>query len=519
MIIIPDKEKLRARGQEKMRLWRSNWPMFAHDILGSRLDTEQEDILYSIQTEKRVSVVSGTARGKDFVAANAGMCFLYLTPKWNERNELIENTKVALTAPTDRQVKDIMMPEISRLYNKAKNRGVVLPGKLLTYGIRTPYEEWFLTGFKADENNHEAWSGFHAVNTMFLVTEASGMNESIFDAIEGNMQGNSRMALFFNFNSPVGYAARSQRSERWVKHRLNSLTAPNVVEKKIVIPGQVDYEWVKDKLELWAIPIEDHERKDELDDFQFEGQWYRPEDLCRIKVLGKAPKVADDVLIPLQWVEVAQQRWQINYSKSATLKLGTDVAGMGRDCTVHCYRYGNYVERFDKHNSGGRADHMAVAGKIRQVLDMNYDSKASIDTIGEGAGVYSRLVELGYEKRIASCKFSKWPEHLSRDKFTDVTGQRQFANHRAYLFWAVRDWLDPKNGNNPMLPPGGTLANEASQIRYRMRSDGKIEIEPKEDIKKRLGHSPDEFESLVNTFYPFPTVSTISEADLERSFE
>ena len=49
-----------------------------------------------------------------------------------------------------------------------------------------------------DENNTEAWSGFHAVNTMFVVTEASGLSEAVFNAIEGNLQGNSRLLLVFN---------------------------------------------------------------------------------------------------------------------------------------------------------------------------------------------------------------------------------------------------------------------------------------------------------------------------------
>lgn len=78
------------------------------------------------------------------------------------------------------------MPEISRLFNRAKARGVELIGKLNAYDIRTNNDEWFLTGFKADEHNHEAWSGFHAVHTMFVVTEATGIGDDTFAAIEGD---------------------------------------------------------------------------------------------------------------------------------------------------------------------------------------------------------------------------------------------------------------------------------------------------------------------------------------------
>lgn len=499
----------RRRGIALMNSWRADWNKFVRDVLGVKLDSEQQAILSSVQFNPRTSVASGTARGKDFVAACAAVSFLYLTPRWNEKRELIENTKVALTAPTDRQVKNIMMPEVSRLFNRAKARGVQLPGKLNAYDIRTDSEEWFLTGFKADEHNHEAWSGFHAVHTMFVVTEASGISDDTFSAIEGNLQGDSRILIVFNPNTTVGYAARSQKSARWHRFRLNSLTAPNVQEKRIIIPGQVDYAWVTDKLEQWCSIIPPEEAKESENDFEFEGLWYRPTDLFRKKVLGEFPKVDEDVLIPQKWIELAQERWQkYHLSSHNDCIIGVDVAGMGRDCSVKCYRYGDYVERFDKHNSGGKAEHMKIVGQIVNEMRSHSGISASIDTIGEGAGVYSRLLEMCDESGgklndngVVSCKYSEAAKNGSAE-LTDVTGQYTFANMRAYLFWAVRDWLNPDNGSNAMLPPGGTLIEEATEIKWSFLSNGKIIIEPKEDIKERLGHSTDEFDALANTFHP-----------------
>lgn len=514
--MVDQEKKIKAKAFSLLNGWRNDWNMFVRDALGVKLDKEQQEILTSVQYNSRTSVASGTARGKDFVSACAALSFLYLTPRWNKSGELIANTKVALTAPSERQVKNIMMPEISRLFNRARRKGVILPGKLNSYDIRTESEEWFLTGFKADDTNHEAWSGFHAVNTMFVVTEASGMSDSTFEAIEGNLQGNSRILLVFNPNTTIGYAAKSQREPRWNKFRLNSLTAPNVVEKKIVIPGQVDYEWVIDKLQNWCTPIQAHEYKAEMDDFIFEGQWYRPEDLFRKKVLGKFPKVSEDVLIPQQWIEEAQQRWiECKNKGEGTLILGVDVAGMGRDSSVLCPRRGNYVKPIEKHNSGGQADHMQVAGKIKSFMDAFPDSFSSIDTIGEGAGVYSRLVEQGYEDRTVSCKYSEGAKSDYGDDLTDITGQFKFANMRAYLFWAVRDWLNPKNKTGAMLPPGDGLTQEATEIRWHFLSNGKIIIEPKEDIKKRLGRSTDEFDALANTFYPHNKDNIFDASDLD----
>lgn len=494
------------QGKQTIQSWRDDWCKLAREAFGVRLDKEQEDILSSVQHNKRTSVASGTARGKDFVAAVASLCFLYMTPRWNKKGEMTENTKVALTAPTERQIGNIMMPEIARLFNQAQRRGVNLPGRLLSSGIRTDWEEWFLTGFKADEHNHEAWTGFHAVNTMFAITEASGVPDSVFDAIEGNLQGNSRILLVFNPNVSTGYAARSQRSEKWNQFRLNSLTAPNVVEKENIIPGQVDYEWIVDKIENWCMPIPESDVRIEEDDFFFENKWYRPEDLFRVKVLGKFPKIGEDVLIPRQWIELAQERWKTYVGakppKDEPLTAGQDVAGMGRDSSVRCYRYGHWVDNFKKHHSGGRADHMRIAGEIQVITDNDPNAKAFIDTIGEGAGVYSRLVELGKENSCISAKASESAKDRRNNDITDITGQYKFVNMRSLMSWRVREWLDPKNNTGAMLPPSKTLLEEATEIKWEFRSDGKILIEPKEKIRERIGRSPDEFDALALTFYP-----------------
>lgn len=515
------KDIIRQKGLGLIDAWRADWNKFVHEAFGVYLDPEQQAILSSVQHNRRTSVASGTARGKDFVAACAAMSFLYLTPRWrrnaNGEVELAENTKVALTGPTDRQVKNIMMPEISRLYNRAKARGILLPGRLTTADIRTDYAEWFLTGFKADEHNHEAWSGFHAVHTMFVVTEATGIGDDTFAAIEGNLQGDSRILLVFNPNTTIGYAAKSQKGDRWTRFSLNNLTAPNVVEKRIVIPGQVDYEWVVDKVENWCTPIDESDVLVEMDDFEFEGRWYRPEDYFRKKVLGKFPKVADDVLIPEQWLELAHERWKQANGREPlgndTRILGVDVAGMGRDNTCFCERKGAWVAPFQTHNSGGAADHMGIAGKIAAYRRRHIEAYVSIDTIGEGAGVYSRCIELDKEQFIISCKYSEAAKARSGRDLTDITGQYKFLNMRAYLFWCVRDWLNPRNNTGAILPPDAQFDEEATSIRFDFKSNGSIFIEPKEDIKQRIGRSPDKFDALANTFYPIRNRQPI---DLDR---
>lgn len=483
------------KAQKYMQLWREDWNRFCYDVLKARLDKEQRAIIESVQVNPMTAVASGTARGKDFVSACACLCFFYLTPKFDKAGNLISNTKVAMTAPTGRQVQNIMTPEVRRLFRNAK----FLPGRLVADDIRTGYEEWFLTGFKASDDATEAWSGFHAANVMFSVTEASGISETTFNAIEGNLQGNSRLLIVYNPNVTTGYAANAMKSDRFKKFRLSSLNAENVIAKKEIIPGQVNYEWVKDKVENWCSPILDSDFNEGEGDFKWEGGLYRPNDLFRVKVLGMFPKVSEDCLIPLEWIEIANRRWQEyqeeGYQSEKSPLIGADVAGMGRDDSVLCPRYGNYVPEWIVHQSGGKADHMHVAGLIKQCM-IRKGSKAFIDTIGEGAGVYSRLIEQG-TKGVYSCKFSESAKNLH-----DVTGQYSFANMRAYLYWAVRDWLNPKNNFMPALPPDGKFSEEATAIKWKFQSDGVIYIEPKDDIKKKIKRSPDRIDALANTFYP-----------------
>lgn len=477
--------------------WKQDWNKFAFDVLKANLDPQQQEILAAVQVSKMVSVCSGTARGKDYVAAVAALCFFYLTPEF-DGDELVANTKVALTAPSGRQISNIMYPEIMRLFDNAK----ILYGRPVANDIRTDWKEWFLTGFKADEYNHEAWTGFHAVNTMFVVTEASGIPDGIFSAIEGNLQGNSKLLLVFNPNVSTGYAAESQRSPRFKKFRLDDLNAPNVLQKEMLIPGQVDYEWVKDKVDAWCQLISPSDFDEGMGDFEWEGFTYRPNDRFRVKVRGMFPMVSSDVLIPQLWVELAQERWKKEKTNSAKIKkaeklrLGVDVAGMGRDNTVLCPRWKNWVDPLAVSNSGGEADHMATAGKVVIFLRNHQGAMAFIDTIGEGAGVFSRLRELKYLNAI-SCKFSE-----SAEGKNDITGQFEFVNLRAYLYWCIRDWLNPANNFDACLPEDDILLQELTEIRYEFTSLGKIKVEEKEDTKERLGRSPDESDALANTFYP-----------------
>lgn len=518
--------------------------MFAKEVLGVSLDPDQVKILESVQYNPMTAVSSGTARGKDFVTAVACICFLYLTPKWKD-GQLISNTKVAMTAPTGRQVNDIMMAELGKMFNKAKNRGFTLPGRLLANGIKTLEPDWFLSGFKADDNSHEAWTGVHADNVMFAVTEASGMAESVFTAIEGNLQNNSRLLIVFNPNISTGYAANSLRSSRFNSFKLDCLNAPNVVNYNQIlsgeikpIPGQVNYEWVDDKVKAWCSPISENDVNEGEGDFIWtDGNAYHPNDIFRIKVRGMFPKEAEDTLIPLYWVELANERWnEWKQNKGATgyippmpyqhLRLGVDVAAEGSDSNSLAYRYGWIVTKIDAWSSKGVETNIPeLTGKVANILKDQKRGIALIDTIGVGSGVHGNLKEMkdssGYYLPDASA-----PDHRSsyvknisiadrvysakgsfmvdyRDKpFTDErTKQIEMLNARAYMHWEFREWLNPLNKTGAAIPPIPELTEEITAVKYSIRGNGKLQIEEKDAIKKRIGRSPDRLDSVLLTFF------------------
>ena len=470
--------------------YRADWNRFAKEILNVKLDPEQKEILASIQVNRRVAVSSGNARGKDYVAAVAALCFLYLNSP----------SKVVCTAPTGRQVTAIMMSEISKIWGQTR---VPLGGELLAGMIKLPSDpDWFLIGFKAGDKATEDWSGFHSPNIMVIVTEASGIEQTTFDAIEGILTGNSRLLIVFNPNRITGHAYKAMRSPEYVKFTLNSLQAPNVTSKKIIYPGQVDWEWINERIGKpgWVTSISQAEVDPTRHDFEWEGKWYRPGNLFLIKVMGQFPSESEDILIPFSWLESANERWRNMQGTNITpalFRLGVDVAGMGNDNTIFVPRREKYIAGFEviPMPPNPAEIHMVTAGHIKNRIAGG--GLALIDTIGEGAGVFSRLVEQGVSGAI-SVKGSE-----GADGLTDMTGTRTFLNMRAYLHWALRDALDPAFKYDIAIPPCPEMEEEISAIHYVTKSNGKIQIQDKDEIKKAIGgRSPDYIDALKNVFYP-----------------
>jgi len=474
------------------------WVLFAQEVLGVTLDAEQIKILNAMQSDTKICVRSGHARGKDFISAVACLCFLYLNYP----------SKVIHTAPTERQVTKILMTEITVLHQNAR---YPLGGKIT--GLQIMFRDdanHFLLGYKPTDTHTEKWTGLHSDNMMVLVSEASGMPDSVYNALVGILTGsNVKFILVGNPNMTSGGFYKAFMDPAFTKFSLNCLDAPNVVEKRNVIPGQVNWEWVNDLVNQsgWTQKVTEDEVQTEQGDFKWEGQWYRPSDLFRVKVLGMWPKESNSQLIPVDWCYSARTRMDnppIVPNIVKPPRLGVDVAGMGTDLTVFTLRKHNQVIEI---KSYGKQDDMKIVGLILDYKRRFHDLLVFIDTIGEGAGVFSRLHELkmmNTEKKLAyryqgiySVKGSASAEGLS-----DITGEREFLNLRAYLWWAMRDALDPQFNAILAYPECDELTEDLTTPEFDFTSTGKIYIEKSEDIKEKIGRSPDWGASLSMTFYP-----------------
>jgi hypothetical protein len=163
-------------------------------------------------------------------------------------------------------------------------------------------------------------------------------------------------------------------------------------------------------------------------------------------------------------------------------RYGADIARFGTDKSV-LYRNRGGVIRFM--DAWGMTDTMRTVGKILHQLNQHHKLKQIpivVDTVGVGAGVYDRLKEQGYQ----AVPFSGAERAYRPDKF---------MNRRAELYWSFRVALEA--GEIDIDPADMILQEQLQSIKWWVNSSGKIQIESKEDMRKRGVHSPDLADACV----------------------
>ena len=155
---------------EKERFWFRNNPVqFCQKVLGIHPWSKQQDILNAIQQHRRIAVRSCNGAGKTFTAALAVLWWMFI----------YDDAIAITTAPTARQVKELLWREIRKMYFP---RAEILGGDIfmerLEYG-----PDRYAYGFST--NTVERFQGFHSQNMLVMVDEASGVDEYVYDAISG----------------------------------------------------------------------------------------------------------------------------------------------------------------------------------------------------------------------------------------------------------------------------------------------------------------------------------------------
>ena len=209
------------------------------------------------------------------------------------------------TAPTDRQVRELLWREIRGLYLR---NSALIAGTLSRTSLELSHGH-FAIGLSTDVP--EQFQGFHSGNILFVVDEASGVSEDIYEAIEGSMTTDqARLLLIGNPTRRSGtfYEAFHARRNLWHNIHISALDTPNLnleIESPTgppghsgigPIPGLPTPEWVAEAAKNWG----------------------PKSPLYQIRVLGDFPSHGTDNLIGLTYLEGAARSSSHGPDRSST---------------------------------------------------------------------------------------------------------------------------------------------------------------------------------------------------------
>lgn len=209
-----------------------------------------------------------------------------------------------------------------------------------------------------------------------------------------------------------------------------------------------------------------------------------------------AAKEADPwQVIPTEWIKAAQRRW-VEREKPDTpiTQVGVDPSRGGADKFVIARRYDNWFDIPKAYP--GRIVKDGQSGTTLVIAELNeQEPKINIDVIGIGASVYD----------IAKESISITPvNNATKSNKRDKSGRLSMRNVRAAAMWGLREALDPQSKEDIALPPGREVLADLCAPRYKVTASG-ILIESKDEIKKRLGRSPDVGDAIILAHYQTQT--------------
>jgi hypothetical protein len=194
-------------------------------------------------------------------------------------------------------------------------------------------------------------------------------------------------------------------------------------------------------------------------------------------------------VLPTNWILQAMERGRNTPRPESNLRaVGVDVAHGGNDCTAIAKLYENWFDKLIIYEGHETPDGPTAAHFVVKSME-SYEAGVFVDGVGYGASCSDTLN--GMENiRSYAINFG------AGSRLADKSRTYPFANIRAESYWKFREALDPTSGENICLPDDRQLRIELAAARYKIVS-GKIQIELKADITKRLGRSPDRADAIV----------------------
>lgn len=495
-IVLPPREAM-EHYLALREIWATDPELYARQRLGMKPTWQQRKTFEAIAPDgAKVSIRSGHGTGKTGTMAAIVLWFL----------ETRDYPKIPCTAPTSHQLRDVLWAEISKWMRKANLMAALhgLPPQLWLGGMfrvtndrvydPSAKGEWFATARTSSKDNPDALQGFHAADIeisedgksiehhaeggqiMFVVDEAAGVPDAVFEVAEGALSSpGARLLMAANPTRSTGYFADSHRHNRGDFTTLHFRSD----ESPLVDPSY------RAKLVR---------------------KWGENSNVVRVRADGDFPKQDNDALIALEWAETALER-PAHDEHGSDKRLGVDVARFGDDRSALVLRQGRNVP-FIRIES--KLDTMALTGLVITTIDAHGgrdEVTAYVDVTGLGAGVADRLREQKFkvvEVNFGSASPTR-KRHIATTK--DRQGQDgqdgQGKTMRDFIWLEMGDWF---HYEEPSFDGADTqhaedLAGEVSAARYRIDSSGKVVMEPKDDMKKRLGFSPDIADGLACTFH------------------
>jgi hypothetical protein len=455
--------------------YRSNRAAFVHDCIkfkpGQKPTAYQDEILDALEPHKRICVRGPHGLGK--TALNAWFVLHFAITRDGE-----DEWKLPTTASAWRQLTKFLWPEIrkwaQRLDWSKIGRDPFTKFELQQLALKLGTGE----AFAVASDNPAMIEGAHADSLLYLFDESKAVIDDTFDAAEGAFSNagedttNEAFAVAMSTpGEPQGrfYDIQSRRTgyeDWWVRA---------VTLEECLTAGRISHDWVEQR------------RK----------QWGEDSAVFKNRVLGEFASSDEDGVIPLSWVEKANARWQ-DWKEigkpGRIIRLGADISDGGADKTVIAIVYEG--RKVDDLRYSSKEDTMQAVGRIAGVLNGAKHRQegpnevfATVDSIGIGAGVVTRLREQGH--KIVSFNAAERTDNLDR------SGELGFVNKRSAAWWNLRELLDPANGEEIALPDDISLTGDLTAPHWRVMSGGKIQIESKDDIYKRLKRSTDAGDSVM----------------------